>query len=85
MLSRCAIASEVRLQRALDGLTRGRSSVTIAHRLSTAEAADLVVVVDAGHVVQRGTHDELVDADGPYARLHASWRRSSAGEPETVA
>jgi putative ABC transport system ATP-binding protein len=34
--------------------------------------------------VQRGTHADLVDADGPYARLHASWRRSSAGEPEHV-
>ena len=39
------------------------------------------LVVDAGHVVQRGTHAELVDADGPYARLHASWRRSSTGAP----
>ena len=67
-------ATEVRLQRALDGLTRGRTSVTIAHRLSTAEAADLVVVVDAGRVVQLGSHRELVVRDGVYARLHASWR-----------
>ena len=66
-------ATEVRLQRALDGLTRGRTSVTIAHRLSTAEAADLVVVVDAGRVVQLGSHRELVAQDGVYGRLHASW------------
>ena len=66
-------ATEVRLNRALDGLSRGRTSVAIAHRLSTAEAADLVVVVDAGLVVQTGTHAELVGADGAYARLHASW------------
>ena len=66
-------ATEVRLSRALDGLSRGRTSVAIAHRLSTAEAADLVVVVDAGLVVQTGTHAELVGADGAYARLHASW------------
>jgi putative ABC transport system ATP-binding protein len=77
-------ATERRLTRALDTLTTGRTTLTIAHRLSTAERADEVLVVDGGHVVQRGTHDELVDAVGPYARLHASWRRSSAGEPETV-
>ncbi|MCF6735400.1 ABC transporter ATP-binding protein [Blastococcus sp. KM273129] len=75
-------ATEQRLTRALDTLTEGRTTLTIAHRLSTAERADEVLVVDAGHVVQRGTHAELVDAEGPYARLHASWRRSSAGEPE---
>ncbi len=47
-------STEVRLQRALEGLTRGRTSVAIAHRLSTAEAADEVVVVDRGRVVERG-------------------------------
>ncbi|MGY1719851.1 MULTISPECIES: ABC transporter ATP-binding protein [unclassified Blastococcus] len=78
-------ATERRLTRALDTLTQGRTTLTIAHRLSTAERADEVLVVDAGRVVQRGTHAELVDAEGPYARLHASWRRSSTGEPEPVA
>ncbi|MGY1809172.1 ABC transporter ATP-binding protein [Blastococcus sp. SYSU D00669] len=77
-------ATEQRLTRALDKLTDGRTTLTIAHRLSTAERADEVLVVDAGRVVQRGTHEELVEAEGPYARLHASWRRSSAGEPEPV-
>jgi ATP-binding cassette subfamily B protein len=77
-------ATEQRLTRALDTLTQGRTTLTIAHRLSTAERADEILVVDAGRVVQRGTHAELVDAEGPYARLHASWRRSSAGEPERV-
>ena len=67
-------ATEVRLQRALDSLTRGRTSLAIAHRLSTAEAADEVLVVDAGVVVQRGSHRELLqDVDGVYAGLHASW------------
>lgn len=66
-------ATEVRLTRALDSLTRGRTTLTIAHRLSTAEAADEVIVVDAGRVVQRGSHEDLVGLDGPYARLHASW------------
>jgi ATP-binding cassette, subfamily B, bacterial len=77
-------ATEQRLTHALDRLTDGRTTLTIAHRLSTAERADEVLVVDAGHVVQRGTHAELVDADGPYARLHASWRRSSTGAPATA-
>jgi len=66
-------ATEVRLQRALDSLTRGRTTLAIAHRLSTAEAADEVLVVDAGVVVQRGSHAELVRQDGVYAALHASW------------
>jgi putative ABC transport system ATP-binding protein len=66
-------ATEVRLQRALDSLTRGRTTLAIAHRLSTAEGADEVLVVDAGVVVQRGPHAELVQQDGVYARLHASW------------
>jgi ATP-binding cassette, subfamily B, bacterial len=78
-------ATERRLTRALDTLTAGRTTLTIAHRLSTAERADEVLVVDGGRVVQRGTHAELVNAEGPYALLHASWRRSSAGEPEPVA
>lgn len=71
-------ATEVRIQRALDGLTRGRTSIAIAHRLSTAENADEVLVFDAGRVVQRGPHRELVAQDGVYARLHASWIAGSA-------
>jgi ABC-type multidrug transport system fused ATPase/permease subunit len=67
-------ATEVRLQRALDAATRGRTTVAIAHRLSTAEAADEVIVFDQGRVVQRGRHAELVaDPDSIYGRLHASW------------
>ncbi|PFG38187.1 ABC-type multidrug transport system fused ATPase/permease subunit [Georgenia soli] len=66
-------ATETRINRALDRLTRGRTSVTVAHRLSTAEAADLVVVVDEGHVVEVGGHHELLDARGTYARMYGSW------------
>ncbi|WP_067971065.1 ABC transporter ATP-binding protein [Nocardiopsis trehalosi] len=70
--------TEVRIQRALDRLTRGRTSVAIAHRLSTAEAADEVLVFDAGRVAQRGRHADLVARPGVYADLYASWVRSSA-------
>jgi ATP-binding cassette, subfamily B, bacterial len=66
-------ATEVRLGRALEGATRGRTSVAIAHRLSTAEAADLVVVVEAGEVVDVGPHRELLQHSPVYRRLHASW------------
>ncbi|MGH8825430.1 MAG: ABC transporter ATP-binding protein [Jiangellaceae bacterium] len=66
-------ATEVRLARALEGITRGRTAVTIAHRLSTAEAADEVFVFDDGRLVERGPHAALVDADGTYAGLHAAW------------
>jgi putative ABC transport system ATP-binding protein len=66
-------STEVRIQRALDSLTRGRTSIAIAHRLSTAQAADEVIVVDGGRIVERGPHTELVDAGGVYSHLHASW------------
>ncbi|WP_083958143.1 ABC transporter ATP-binding protein [Herbidospora mongoliensis] len=66
-------ATEVRIARALDGVTRGRTAVSIAHRLSTAEAADEVIVFDRGEIVQRGPHAELVREPGVYADLYASW------------
>lgn len=72
-------STEVRLQRALEGLTRGRTSIAIAHRLSTAEAADEVVVVDRGRVVERGPHRVLVRQGGVYAGLHASWAAQQRG------
>ena len=65
---------EMRIGRALERLMQSRTSVTIAHRLSTAENADEVVVVDRGRVVQRGPHAELVNQSGSvYAGLHTSW------------
>jgi len=67
-------ALEMRIGRALERLMSGRTSVTIAHRMSTAESADEVVVVDRGRIVQRGPHAELVAQAGSiYAGLHASW------------
>ena len=66
-------ATEVRLQRALEGITRGRTAISIAHRLSTAKAADEVLVFDEGRIVQRGPHAALVEEPGRYAELYASW------------
>jgi len=76
--------TELRATRALDRLLDGRTSVTIAHRLSTAENADRVLVFDAGHLVEDGTHAQLVNADGVYARLHASWIAQASLASHTV-
>ncbi len=61
------------IARALGRLGQGRTTVAIAHRLSTAEAADVVVVFDAGRIVEVGPHRELATAGGTYAALYASW------------
>ena len=71
-------ATEVRINRALTKLTSGRTVVTIAHRLSTAESADRVLVFDEGEIVQDGTHEELVAEGGIYGTLHESWQRGTS-------
>jgi ATP-binding cassette, subfamily B, bacterial MsbA len=63
--------SERQVQAALRALMRGRTTLVIAHRLSTVQGADLICVVDRGHIVESGRHAELIARDGPYARLHA--------------
>ncbi len=65
--------TERKLGHALATLAQGRTTVSIAHRLSTAEAADRVIVFDAGEIVQDGTHDELVAEGGVYGGLYRSW------------
>lgn len=66
-------ATEVRISRALERLMKGRTSVVIAHRLSTAERADLVAVMDHGELTEYGPHEELVRAGGSYSRLYDAW------------
>ena len=62
--------SEVAIQRALATALAGRTSLVIAHRLSTVRAADQILVVDGGQIAERGTHDELLAAGGVYAGLY---------------
>ncbi|MBV9843955.1 MAG: ABC transporter ATP-binding protein [Kutzneria sp.] len=62
--------SEVAVQAALSEALEGRTAVVIAHRLSTIREADQILVVEDGRIVERGTHDELIDANGRYAELH---------------
>jgi ATP-binding cassette, subfamily B, bacterial len=74
-------ATEQRITEALRRMSAGRTTVTIAHRLSTAEQADRVFVFDAGRIVEEGDHDELVAAGGAYARLYDSWLGNTRTEP----
>ena len=77
-------ATEVALRNAIARLTEGRTAITIAHRLATAEHADVILVLERGRLVQQGAHAQLLaDPDGAYARLHGSWLASlsAAGQP----
>jgi ATP-binding cassette, subfamily B, bacterial len=70
--------TEMLVERALAAVAEGRTVVTIAHRLSTAERADRVVVMERGRVVEVASHDELVEQGDRYARLWASWQAGLA-------
>ena len=65
--------TEALVEAAMSRLMEGRTVVVIAHRLSTAERADRVAVVDGGRLVESGSHEELLAADGRYAVLYRTW------------
>jgi ATP-binding cassette, subfamily B, bacterial len=73
--------SEVAVQRALDETMKGRTAIVVAHRLSTIRNADEILVVDAGRIVQRGTHEGLLAAGGLYAELYAAQFAHQSREP----
>ena len=72
------VHTEARIEHGLRRLLAGRTAIVIAHRLSTIRDAGRIVVLDGGQVAEQGTHDELLEADGAYARLYRDWARQAA-------
>jgi ATP-binding cassette, subfamily B, multidrug efflux pump len=72
--------TEVLIQRAMSSLRQGRTSFVIAHRLSTIRDADVILVMEDGQIVEHGNHDELIAAEGAYARLYAAQFASASTE-----
>ncbi len=78
------MATEYRLQQALDEVIRGRTTFVIAHRLSTVRKADLILALDDGRIVERGTHEELLERGGFYRSIYDLQLRPQEDEPAAV-
>jgi ATP-binding cassette subfamily B protein len=72
------VRTEKTIERGLERLLAGRTAIVIAHRLSTIRRAGKIVVMEEGRIAEQGTHDELIEAGGPYSRLYGAWSESSA-------
>jgi ABC-type multidrug transport system fused ATPase/permease subunit len=72
------VRTEKTIERGLERLLHGRTAIVIAHRLSTIRRAGKIVVLEHGQIAEQGTHDELIAAGGPYAKLYGAWSESSA-------